>query len=301
MKDLEGVPKVKFDIKGFFEELKEGILDIWDGELYLELHNGTYTTMAENKKGNRRIEGKFRDCELLISMFLMDNMDKKEENQEVFDYYQKEFKNMYKLLLLDQFHDVLPGTAIEEVYNDTRRHYAFLQRELTERISILMKKIAFLTIKEEDKPKTKGFFFYNSLNYNIDYLFELNGVEGFINIPACSLGFISEGVLAKTLEKQEKTMFFVLTNENSYEIHNKTLILTIEKTGLLLSIKDKRTLAYSNEETMKEAISNENPLIKAGNSFLIHEDIPFFWDAWDIFPYYKVKPFKKPFKTLLKG
>jgi alpha-mannosidase len=65
--DLEGIPKVKFSsFKEFFEEAKstENKLMNWEGELYLEGHNGTYTSMAEHKYYNRYMEILLRDVEI---------------------------------------------------------------------------------------------------------------------------------------------------------------------------------------------------------------------------------------------
>lgn len=59
LQDFEGAPKVKFgSVKEFFEQLEGNSHDLmkWEGELYLELHNGTYTSMSDNKKYNRELE-----------------------------------------------------------------------------------------------------------------------------------------------------------------------------------------------------------------------------------------------------
>lgn len=68
--NLQGVPKVKIStVNQFFEHLSQEDSDLytWQGELYLEIHNGTYTTMADNKKCNRKLEFLLRDAEILNS------------------------------------------------------------------------------------------------------------------------------------------------------------------------------------------------------------------------------------------
>ena len=283
MEDLEGVPKVKFEnLNEFFKELRKSSdeLNVWDGELYLELHNGTYTTMAENKKCNRKFEMSFRDCEILLLLSILKKRAEKQDLKGDIDFYHNEFKDLWKLLLLDQFHDVLPGTSVKEVYEDTHRHFVKIRKELNSKIDELIDEIG---IKKENEG-ISGYYFFNSLNYDIDHYFEMNEKEGFIKIAPYSLSFVNE---TKFVNQENEKQVFVKEEAEFYEITNKFLIIKISKTGIILSIKDKRTMLYSNEKTMKEVIQTGNNHYSGGNCLLIHNDIPFFYDAWDIFPYYK--------------
>lgn len=87
----------------------------WEGELYLELHNGTYTTMADNKKYNRRMENMLRDVEIVSSLTAL-------LEKEKYTYKEDVIREMWRTFLTDQFHDVLPGTSIGLVYKDTRQN-----------------------------------------------------------------------------------------------------------------------------------------------------------------------------------
>jgi alpha-mannosidase len=87
----------------------------WDGELYLELHNGTYTSMAENKRYNRMAEILLRDLEIVSSLASLMN--------DKYRYELAEIREMWRTFLTDQFHDVLPGTCIGMVYEDTRKNF----------------------------------------------------------------------------------------------------------------------------------------------------------------------------------
>ena len=78
---------------------------VWDGELYLEMHRGTFTTKSELKRYNRRLEEKFRTAELLCVL-------------RGGDYPAEELRRLWKLFLLNQFHDILPGSHITPVYED---------------------------------------------------------------------------------------------------------------------------------------------------------------------------------------
>ncbi len=112
-----GVRKVKaYD---FFKELEKRVkndrrLPAWVGELYYELHRGTYTSMARNKKLNRKAEFLYTTAEWMASL-----------NWCLFgsEYPRDSLNEGWKGILLNQFHDVLPGTSIKEVYEDTDKIY----------------------------------------------------------------------------------------------------------------------------------------------------------------------------------
>ena len=96
----------------------------WEGELYLELHNGTYTSVAEIKNYCRRMEIRLRDVEILSSLAtLLTPPD------STFKYDISEITDIWHTFLIDQLHDVLPGTCIGLTYVDTRQNF----KELTVR------------------------------------------------------------------------------------------------------------------------------------------------------------------------
>lgn len=111
----KGLPKVvPSKVEDFFSCLEQhkNKLDTYDGELYLEKHQGTLTSQAKNKYYNRLIENKF--CCIESLMAVCDNQD--------FD----ELEKYWKEALLYQFHDILPGSAIARVYSETERSYSKL-------------------------------------------------------------------------------------------------------------------------------------------------------------------------------
>jgi Alpha mannosidase middle domain len=110
LQDCDGIPKVRCRTPlEFFERLERNIKAplTWRGELYFELHRGTYTTHARIKKANRRAEFLLRCVELLNTIAL--------HAQRIAAYPAEEIETLWKLVLLNQFHDVLPGTSIELV------------------------------------------------------------------------------------------------------------------------------------------------------------------------------------------
>lgn len=119
-KGIQGCPVVKQSSSlDFFEELDKKVsgnkhLPTWCGELYLEFHRGTLTSQARNKKYNRKSECLYHDVETLSAI----------ANKETgFSYPKEKLLENWKLILLNQFHDILPGSSIKEVYEDSKEDY----------------------------------------------------------------------------------------------------------------------------------------------------------------------------------
>ncbi|RMD73574.1 MAG: alpha-mannosidase, partial [Lentisphaerae bacterium] len=96
-------------------------LPVWDGELYLEMHRGTFTSKAILKKMNRRLEEELRDTEMMLSFSRQLDRSTLEQMKDV-------MTRAWKLLLINQFHDILPGTHIAPVTRDTLRDYDQIKR-----------------------------------------------------------------------------------------------------------------------------------------------------------------------------
>ncbi|HSL35568.1 MAG TPA: glycoside hydrolase family 38 C-terminal domain-containing protein, partial [Arthrobacter sp.] len=122
--DLEGSPKVELgSAAGFFAraQAEYEALPVWVGELYLELHRGTYTSQAKTKLGNRRSEHLLREAELWCATAAV---------RAGYGYPADELKRLWRLVLLQQFHDILPGSSIAWVHQDAERNYAAVGRQL---------------------------------------------------------------------------------------------------------------------------------------------------------------------------
>lgn len=115
-KGIEGSPKVRQAFaRTYFDELAERVKDnrrlpTWEGELYFEYHRGTYTSMARNKRSNRKIELHMMDLELLSLLA-----------QAKVAYPEAEIDKLWHGILINQFHDILPGSSIHEVYEVTKK------------------------------------------------------------------------------------------------------------------------------------------------------------------------------------
>jgi alpha-mannosidase len=112
--DLEGSPKVRIgSAESFFTQAEEEYtaLPVWVGEMYLELHRGTYTSQAQTKRGNRRSEHLLREAELWCATAAV-------RSGGTFTYPAAELKRIWRLVLMQQFHDILPGSSIAWVHQD---------------------------------------------------------------------------------------------------------------------------------------------------------------------------------------
>jgi alpha-mannosidase len=115
--DLQGVPRTHAASSDeFFDALEEGDGErpVVVGELYFEYHRGTYTSQAATKRANRRCEQALHDAEFLSCL-------------RGGDYPRAELERLWRLLLLQQFHDILPGSSIRLVYEDAARDFAEIE------------------------------------------------------------------------------------------------------------------------------------------------------------------------------
>ncbi|KAI2786300.1 Alpha-mannosidase [Penicillium oxalicum] len=119
------LPRVKMgdSVDDFFERLERKAaagtnFATWYGELYFELHRGTYTTQANNKRNNRKSEFRLREIELLATLATLRGLDKN------YKYPKKEIDQIWEGTLLCQFHDCLPGSSIEMCYDDSDELYS---------------------------------------------------------------------------------------------------------------------------------------------------------------------------------
>jgi alpha-mannosidase len=120
MEALPGMPQIQQQSAGdFFRELDTtygDALPTWNGELYLELHRGTYTTQGRNKRANRASEFLLHNAEYLaVLASLLD---------EPYAYPDEALRHAWELVCLNQFHDIIPGSSINPVYTESQQQYA---------------------------------------------------------------------------------------------------------------------------------------------------------------------------------
>lgn len=155
-RSLEGSPTVEIAApQRFFERAEAEYSDppVWTGELYLEFHRGTYTSQARTKRGNRRSESLLREAELLASTAAI---------RVGYEYPADRLAAIWQTVLLQQFHDILPGTSIAWVYREAEAEYARIERELEQIISE-----AAASLAAGDASTGAGYSF-NSAPFEID-------------------------------------------------------------------------------------------------------------------------------------
>jgi len=121
---IPGAPKLRMEgLRPYLDRLGQKMdaraddFPIWNGELYLQYHRGTLTSVAKNKANNRKAELAMRGLEFVASMAMALNGVK---------YPRDTIRDLWDVVLINQFHDILPGTSIAEVYDDTDIEYGAL-------------------------------------------------------------------------------------------------------------------------------------------------------------------------------
>ncbi len=271
--DMENCPRVTFSTaQQFLDYLaeKKDLLPRWIGELYFELHRGTLTTQAYNKKMNREMELKLRELEILYSMLPLEN------------YPSARLDAMWKKLLLNQFHDIIPGSSITPVYEQCREDYEWLTAEAQE-----LSEAAGQLLFEMDKS---AITFYNTLSveYNRpiqlpDSWLEFEIFDEFgqpVSFQPEKEGLVLQIVIpplaSKTLRKgSRKPGNYPRPSSNQFILENECIRYEFSDDGTIKRVYDK--------ELHKEILAPE----KSGNVLSMYEDRPANWDAWDIDLYYE--------------
>ncbi|MCR2812664.1 glycoside hydrolase family 38 C-terminal domain-containing protein [Microbacterium sp. zg.Y1084] len=134
--DLEGSPRVRMAApETFFREAEAEYPDppVWSGELYLEYHRGSYSAQARTKRGNRRSEHLLRAAELWATLATV---------RTGAAYPAERLRRLWRTVLLQQFHDILPGTSIAWVHQEAEQTYAAVAAELAEIIDTALATLA---------------------------------------------------------------------------------------------------------------------------------------------------------------
>ncbi|WP_026819978.1 alpha-mannosidase [Arthrobacter castelli] len=135
-RNLEGSPTVEISSPlRFFKEAERQLStpSVWSGEMYLELHRGTYTSQAGTKSGNRRNEHLLREAELWSATAAV---------RGVIEYPYDELNEIWERVLLLQFHDILPGSSIAWVHREAESDHAEMSQRLEEIIARAQRALA---------------------------------------------------------------------------------------------------------------------------------------------------------------
>lgn len=245
---LPGCPKVEYvHASKYLADLKEsteGKLPDWRGELYLEYHRGTYTSAAKNKLYNRQGENLLRHLETLLSVNAIKNGDA---------FPTEKMDELWKILLLNQFHDIIPGSSIPEVYADSRKQYLKLFNDGANMLGKAMNSLVSQDFEGEYAA------FVNPLPFEYSGMVCGYEVE---NLPAkgyASLKANKAHCNVQVKDKQIISDFLTVTFDDNYNI---------------ISVKD-------NEG--REFVSG------VSNRLYLCEDIPLNYDSWNLEDYHEEK------------
>ncbi|TWS26004.1 alpha-mannosidase [Tsukamurella sputi] len=217
----------------------------WVGELYLEFHRGTYTSQANTKQGNRRSEHLLREAELWAATAAV---------RTGFDYPAEELEEIWHLVLLQQFHDILPGSSIAWVHQDAERNYAAIARRLEGIIGGALSALAGIGGAADAVPRAAG-----TASRQLVFNAAPHARDG---VPALGAAVIEPGApIAPVAEG------------GGFRLDNGIVSALIDARGLLVSLVD--------------AATGREALAAPGNLLQLHRDIPNHWEAWDIDSFYR--------------
>lgn len=215
-------------------------LQVWDGELYLEMHRGTFTTKSNMKRANRMLEYKFRTAEMISVLRGEDNTEK--------------ITSLYKKLLINQFHDILPGSHIHPVYEDAMADYKEINEKLDEIIG-------------------GGSKYFNTLNFERDALTFVPNKKG----TATRYGEKGNWIIPDMPALSSKNLRAVHSGTDWINVGDGVetpyYVVKFNPDGSISSLYDKKL--------NREWVDGDF------NKLKIYTDCPGNYDAWDILPNYK--------------
>lgn len=286
MRDVDGLPKVAMTTPAdFFSQVQETEADalcVWNGELFFELHNGTYTSQAKTKQSNRRCEFLLHDVEALSCVAMV--------TKPGFVYPGDSLEEVWKLLLLNQFHDVLPGSSIGLVYEDATRHY----EEIMTKGGKMMKEALAHVFNSQDRGNVAGI------------------VEAAVVVNTLSWDRTEVVKLPTHLEPQTKRRKTEPATQTDKDGHTLALVSapsygfseaappTTVPRPVTITRKDGGLIRLENEHLQVEIDgqgrvtslsphgTNRNVIVPGqfGNQFVVFDDVPLYWDAWDVMDYH---------------
>jgi alpha-mannosidase len=286
---IPGMPEVQSTTaEEYFNKLQENVkhsdqyMHTWDGELYLEYHRGTYTSQAKMKEMNRKLEYAYREAEFLSVWNGLAN--------DWNDYPSALIERGWKLILLNQFHDIIPGSSITEVYEDAHKEYekaALINREI---ISLQENKIVY------EAPEYWSYLHPHQYKTPILVTLPANGeknLEAFRNNE--------ETLVSQRLSSGENLVLIEESKPFSYQTIRSAKAADQKPAALSEIDLEKRewetphyTIRWNREGQFTSIFDKEaqREIITAGstgNVFKLYEDKPLAHDAWDIDLFYQEK------------
>lgn len=284
---IPGIPKIRQEFEqDYFDRTYEKIHDLpdmptWDGELYFEYHRGTLTSMARNKRSNRKNEILYTQMETASCMA---GIEKDEQLQNVLD-------KGWDILLINQFHDIVPGSSIKPVYEQTDKEYHEIEEAGKEELNrVVSAAVGRLSMEKE------GVVVMNTQGYERDDLVVLDDGteiprlvdEDGRNVPAQKT---ADGRYLLYVSHIPPLGYKKLyeTEELLEESTGKEWDYTFENPFIKVCFNEKMEITSLYEKEAKKELIQEG---RCGNVLRTYEDRPMQWDNWDIDVFYQRKPYE---------
>ena len=281
MGDFPGLPQVKqSSVKHFFESIaplaNARMMPVWNGELYLEYHRGTYTTQARNKRANRKSEFLLHDAEFLASQAALLDPE--------YAYPSDELHRAWQTVCLNQFHDIIPGSSIGPVYEESQTQYAQLAEDVIKIRDEALDAIAQY-VDGDVLLVNPTSFCQNGLVFIPGDPFQRFTRDGqpLPVQPAESGLWVDAGKLlpysitALQVSNNDRPQTTVEHLSSTVGLENDFLLVEFSPSGDIIRLYDKS----AHREILPEG--------EVANQFQLFEDRPMDFDAWDIDIYYDDK------------
>jgi len=256
MKNMTGLPRVmQRKIADFFSDWasQSEMFPTWEGELYLEKHQGTYTTESLSKYYNRKMEINLRKMEIIsvLSMIYKGQT-----------YPTARLEGLWKEVLLYQFHDILPGSSIKRVYDESWKRYSFMFNEtghyIQEAEKGLIRIFGFIPVETDTGiNEDSAIIAFNALSWAISKWISYKTRWARMTIP-------SMGYAVKKFDKNDNPGCNLTWNSSS--MGNEFIRIQFSNDGSIISVFDK-------ENNYEVIIAGSK-----GNKFSVYKDEG---DAWD--------------------
>ncbi len=283
MANFPGTPQVRQRAVGdFFRDLEANSgdrLPVWNGELYLELHRGTYTTQARNKRANRKSEFLLHDAEFVATLAKLLDAN--------FTYPRTELNKAWELVCLNQFHDIIPGSSINPVYVESLQQYDEI-RQLGE-----LARDAALDVIASNIPA--DVLVVNPTS------FTRRDLVRYDELLADGQSLVNDEGQAVPVQRDEAGLLIAVGELPPYSINALSVVsgnAPANETGLRVSqttlendfVRVEFAAAGDitrifDKQNQREVLTPES----VANQFQAFEDRPMFWDAWDVDIFYDDK------------
>lgn len=286
LKDMQGVPKAKLGLlQPHFDRVMQKVpqekLPVYADELYFEHHRGCQTSQARTKRNNRKCELGLRDAEFLSSLALVAGRR----------YPQEELYGAWKLVLLNQFHDILPGSSVAEVYEDAEKDYAKVRAAINQARSAAL---SHLAAKVDTRGDGRAVVIINSLGWPRSEVVSID-----IDRSAADLAVVDQDgkpVLSQVVNKPDGTRAILFETHGIPSLGHAVYRLTTgvpPATNGMMKVSETRlenafyAVGLGKNGTISRLYDRRTrrdvlPKGSQGNELVLFDDRPAGSDAWEI-------------------